>query len=312
MTKDERHAHVAKARLAAATRDINAFRFHTKACQEGLTQEALEKDALLLDALREFSWAGRLLQQEDVVASYANTLLAAQEPLKALRFLNECLPCGMESTFIDGIRSRLEAKVAHTASFEAYRAFYARPVIVHGLAPSNRNTMSLVYCQENQPKNVLCVGPNNAALEIQLLEAVPDMTITFAELASDFPVLAGSLAAAYPGRVKSHPMKDTYDWSEGPYDMIMCFEVVEHVPDANLALRALHKALAPNGTCFISVPDGPMSFDPTIPGAERFEHLRAFSTRSLAEALMPLFEEVNITRGDGSFVATCTKPRGKK
>jgi hypothetical protein len=312
VTKDERHAHVAKARLAASQRDCDKFVAHARASAEGLTQAEADSDPALVAALREFSWRGRLLQLEDTVEGYATMLMASQEPLKALTFLRECVPCGLESSpFLSGIRQRLEAKVKHVESYAAYKAFYSRPVILHAAGKSNRVAVTMEHCRTHQPKRVLCIGPNNAAMEVEMLEAVPDMTLTFAELASDFGVLAGSLAAAYPGRVFSHPMADTYDWCsiKDKFDLVTCFEVLEHVPNAVSALEVLRDATSKDGTCLISVPDGPACFDWTIPSAERFEHVRAFSVETFAAALGKHFSSVEIVVGDGSLVATCRGAR---
>jgi SAM-dependent methyltransferase len=312
MTKDERHTHVAKARLAASLRDYDKFVAHASAAAEGLTQVEADSDPVLIAALREFKWRERLLQLETTVEGYATMLMASQEPLKALTFLRECVPCGLESSpFISGIRQRLEAKVKHVESYEAYKAFYSRPVIIHAVGKSNRVAVTMEHCRTHRPVRVLCVGPNNAAMEVEMLDAVPDMTITFAELASDFGVLAGSLAAAYPGRVLSHPMTDTYDWcnSKDKFDLVTCFEVLEHVPDADAALSVLREATDKNGACLISVPDGPASFDRTIPSAERFEHVRAFSVETFVAALGKHFVSVEIAVGDGSLVATCRSTR---
>ena len=72
------------------------------------------------------------------------------------------------------------------------------------------------------------------------------------------------------------------------FDLITCFETIEHVPDADAALRNLRRVLRPDGLLLLSSPNRGI----VSPHARRLEdppqntfHVREFMPRELAAAL---------------------------
>lgn len=73
------------------------------------------------------------------------------------------------------------------------------------------------------------------------------------------------------------------------YDLVTCFETIEHVPDERRALRNICRVLAPGGHLLISSPNRPV----TSPGCHSIEdqpanphHVREFTPRELNQRLL--------------------------
>lgn len=73
----------------------------------------------------------------------------------------------------------------------------------------------------------------------------------------------------------------TYEKHLGAYDLVVCCEVVEHIPRDAEALRNLAQLVAPGGTLIMTVPGGKMSRFDEIIGHQR--HYRPEMLRKLLE-----------------------------
>ncbi len=78
------------------------------------------------------------------------------------------------------------------------------------------------------------------------------------------------------------------------YDLIICFHVLEHIPDDRAAMQELFRILKPSGNCLIQVPFrvGEMLEDPSITDPDerlrlfgQEDHLRWYNLDSLIERL---------------------------
>jgi SAM-dependent methyltransferase len=76
-------------------------------------------------------------------------------------------------------------------------------------------------------------------------------------------------------------------FAEGSFDLVVCFHVLEHVPDDRAAMRELARVLKPGGLALAQVPirdDRPTDEDPDAPEPERIErfgqsdHVRWYGT----------------------------------
>ena len=77
----------------------------------------------------------------------------------------------------------------------------------------------------------------------------------------------------------------------GPFDIVVSFETVEHLPDPRAFLLALREALAPGGLCFVSAPLGETRH------IDQF-HQQAFDVASLVDLVESVGLEVERTRVD--------------
>lgn len=82
--------------------------------------------------------------------------------------------------------------------------------------------------------------------------------------------------------------------AEGRFDLIICYHVLEHIPDDRAAMAELHRVLKPGGLCLIQTPfrEGAIYEDPAlITPAERLkafgqeDHVRVYSSIGLTERL---------------------------
>ncbi|MEL7159370.1 MAG: class I SAM-dependent methyltransferase, partial [Bacteroidota bacterium] len=78
------------------------------------------------------------------------------------------------------------------------------------------------------------------------------------------------------------------------FDVIVCFHVLEHIPDDRAAMAELHRVLAPGGLCLIQTPfrEGAIYEDPSlVTPAERLvafgqeDHVRVYSVAGLTGRL---------------------------
>jgi SAM-dependent methyltransferase len=73
-------------------------------------------------------------------------------------------------------------------------------------------------------------------------------------------------------------------WSvEGPFDAIVCFNVLEHIPDDRAVIARFGELLAPGGAACVLVPAHPRLFGPLDTA---FGHERRYSRRELRDKLV--------------------------
>lgn len=80
------------------------------------------------------------------------------------------------------------------------------------------------------------------------------------------------------------------------FDLAVSFQVIEHLPDPNLYLRAISAALRPSGTALITTPNRLTS------DGENPYHVREYVGSELAECVAPYFDDVEL-RGIGATPA---------
>ena len=80
----------------------------------------------------------------------------------------------------------------------------------------------------------------------------------------------------------------------GRFDVVVCSEVIEHIPAAARAAESLRELLAPGGVAVVTVPGGKMSrFDQLI------GHQRHYSPRAMRHLLERTGYEVDLAMGWG-------------
>lgn len=261
-----------------------------------------------------------LFKVEGVMTDYTRHLLASQEPQKALVFLSECRPAGLEdSPHLNAMQGRIEHGLRHMHSWEEYRAFYGMPIYYSTFDITEGTTRGRAAVQRIQAMadggargtRVLAIGPNDGLLERRILETLPESTLTVAEIASTFEDVLGNLQEEFPERVRRHAMGNFYDWAPRgeQFDLIIMFEVLEHLPYADTAAQALMRYCAPDGTVMVSVPVGYKYVEAQKADDAQYQHLRAYTEKTLRAELEPYFAAVDIVEGaDRTYVATLGTP----
>jgi len=85
------------------------------------------------------------------------------------------------------------------------------------------------------------------------------------------------------------------------FDLVVCFEVIEHVPDPLAAIEELARVLAPGGALVVSTPNRGV-----YPAGNPF-HVHELTLDELSEALHARFAHVAVARQD-SWLATTIRP----
>ena len=132
------------------------------------------------------------------------------------------------------------------------------------------------------------IGATGAALKA----AGRASTITLVDQVADKVV--ADVDKAFVGDLEDVSLIDHVLMEAGPFDTILCLDVLEHLRDPWTVVKSLHKSLTPNGTLIISVPNvnyigllAPLvlkgRFDLTDEGILDRTHLRWFAKHGLIE-----------------------------
>ena len=81
-------------------------------------------------------------------------------------------------------------------------------------------------------------------------------------------------------------------FDDASFDLVLCFEVIEHLEDADKALGELRRVLRPDGVLIVSTPN------PDVYLAGNEHHLHEFRPDELADAVGRHFEQVASYRQD--------------
>lgn len=245
---------------------------------------------------------------EQTVA-YARTLLLCSEPQRALLVLELAAPdCVIESVEACALAQTIRRSIAHLDSHEAYVARYGAefkdlynmegeraPFSDRGLLHLRRGQFALeavaaVLRQFPDGATLLAIGCGDCTLENELLTNHPQLRIVVSELNGTASRAAQALADKFPGRVSVTGRVDGEDFETRPvYDLVVCLEVLEHVPDADLLLHNIAASLSPRGTLLLTTPngadwlEGSQLTDLNKPDFWQ-QHVRAYSGESLFRA----------------------------
>ncbi len=94
------------------------------------------------------------------------------------------------------------------------------------------------------------------------------------------------------------------DEQDNTYDLIICYHVLEHIPNDRQAMKELFRVLKPQGKCFIQTPfkKGEIYEDETITTPEertkhfgQHDHLRIYSVEGLSKRLKDAGFQVNVS-----------------
>lgn len=110
-------------------------------------------------------------------------------------------------------------------------------------------------------------------------------------------LLGDTGARVQPGDLRRLPFED------GEFDLVVCFEVIEHVSEPESILDELRRVIAPSGVLCVSTPNRGV-----YPGGNP-HHLHEYSADEFAAALAGRFSNVTLFR-QSAWLATSIEPAG--
>lgn len=172
---------------------------------------------------------------------------------------------------------------------ENYEEFYAHHQFVETKDGDAENVHEIIprfgwgydMVDEHKPSNLLDLGTLDGSFPITIANhfGIPvtgvDLTKDGISLAKKRAKKLGLDATFLQGTIEER-MTELAD-SGKKYDMITCFEVIEHVKDVKLLLELIDELLAPGGNVLVSTPD----FESPLYGKDDEKnkcHIRLFTT----------------------------------
>lgn len=229
------------------------------------------------------------------------------EPVKFRKILRELLPESIaELPEILEIHEMVDRKLPHLNNWEEYQKAYADiPNDTFHTSDALRDhvrynlgrTKGVKVWAESLPKEgppvyVAAIGAQDCIIESVIMEANPRVHLCAVDVSPTAAKGIQELAAAFPGRVTTHAIKehhydwpDTYPGTNEKFDAVTLFEVIEHVPDDHAALVVMRNMLKPTGTLFLSTPIASEWIEQYLTGPmppwHFHGHVRGFSPGSL-------------------------------
>lgn len=205
--------------------------------------------------------------------------------------------------------AQVRRSITHLDSHEAYIARYGAefkdlynmdgeraPFSDRGLLHLRRGQFALsavaaVLRQfQGREATLLAIGCGDCTLENELLSNHPRLSVVVSELNGTASRAAQALADKFPGRVTVTGRVDGPGFvPTASFDLCVCLEVLEHVPDADLLLSNIAGSLHPTGTLILTTPngadwlEGSQLTDLSKPDFWQ-QHVRAYSGESLLHA----------------------------
>ena len=85
----------------------------------------------------------------------------------------------------------------------------------------------------------------------------------------------------------------TIPYDAGHFDVVISFQVIEHIVDDTNFVAEIYRVLKNNGRCFIATPNGETRLKPNQKPWNRF-HIREYSDKQLAAVLGKSFQKVDV------------------
>ena len=142
------------------------------------------------------------------------------------------------------------------SSFDSYQYQWMDPFgplsTLHKINPVRLSFIEKVM--KNKTKTVLDVGCGGGIFTFHLHNALPELSITGIDSSAQAIQAAASYAASNDLKVCFHHQTATQP-TQKKYDLIICFELIEHVSKPKSLIKALSQQLTKNGLLIISTLD---------------------------------------------------------
>lgn len=146
----------------------------------------------------------------------------------------------------------------------------------------------LIRWPSDQPVRVLDAGTGFGQYAYYIARRYPQAEVVGVDVKAEYLERARRFFAHTPlaARVRFEVDDLTQLRTEGPFDLILAVDVLEHIPDDQAVLRHFARVLQPGGFVVIHTPSDQGGSDVHAPGMQSFisEHVREGYSRELLEA----------------------------
>lgn len=111
----------------------------------------------------------------------------------------------------------------------------------------------------NKPKKILEIGVGEGQITEICLSVFPDAQYIAADIANGILTVAKETLKKYQNQI-SFEIQDINNmpYNNNTFDLVICCEVLEHVPQPKNGLAEIYRVLKPNGVALLSVPKEPV------------------------------------------------------
>lgn len=140
--------------------------------------------------------------------------------------------------------------------------YHSKNPVYNYLVNGFNNSVEAFFKQidkNNKPKRILEIGVGEGQITEICLSVFPDAEYVVADIAEGILEVAKETLKNYQDQV-SFEIQDIkrLPYKDESFDLVICCEVLEHVPDPTLGMRELNRVLKKEGHGIMSVPNEPI------------------------------------------------------
>ena len=166
-------------------------------------------------------------------------------------------------------------------------------------AHMHRYLSTLELCKDKRVLDIACGEGYGAAMLIRNGAA----SVAGVDIDAEVVARANRVYAAPGLTYKQGDIRQPLDLDDDAFDVIVCFETIEHIAEHDAFLSELDRVLAPGGVLIISTPDAHTS-DPEAPNPF---HAKELTEEAFHALIGKTFEHVSITYQGYHFGSVMTR-----